>query len=96
MSKDTQGIDAATAILVRGYLSGTALAVTFLLISDLTFMLLSALDAPRNLLKLVSLASGPIIGSAGAVWVIMRWISRRSSSGARTDHDDEASPRNAA
>ena len=52
-------------ILGRGCLAGGVLAVGFLAVSGVVFLLLSLLGLPRNLTLLASIVSGPAIGGLG-------------------------------
>lgn len=96
MSSDNSSIDAATAILLRGCLGGVGLAVVFLVISGVTFLVLSAVTAPRNLMILFSVASGPVIGSGAALLLVLRRLSREQGTSRQIEHNDEASSRDAA
>jgi hypothetical protein len=87
MSSDEGGIDAATAILVRGCLGGIGLAVVFLLISGTTYLALSALSAPRNLLILFTIASGPVIGSVAVLLVLLRRLKPKLGSRSATERN---------
>ncbi len=54
----------ADTVLMKGCLGGVALAVVFLLIGGIMYLLLSRVHLPRNIVLLISIASGPLLGLA--------------------------------
>ncbi len=57
------------------------MAAVFLAISGLTYLILSQSGLPRNIILLVTIGSGPIIGTFGICAIL--WIRARAQMGNR-------------
>lgn len=74
-------MDKLTPIMGKGCLAGFGLVVIFFVISGLAYLAISQFDLPQNLVLLVTVASGPIIGTLGTLAVLLlRSIDRRERS----------------
>ncbi|HEC23318.1 MAG TPA: hypothetical protein ENI95_10425 [Chloroflexi bacterium] len=62
--------------LGRGCLGGLGLALLFLVISGLMYLLLPLTGLPQNVVLLLAVASGPVIGTAIALTVFLIRASR--------------------
>jgi hypothetical protein len=61
------------ALLLKGCMGGAGLGVTLLLIGGGIYFVLSVIGMPHNLVLLLSIASGPVIGTLlAAVYALMR------------------------
>lgn len=85
--------NASLAILWKGCLGGVGLTAVFLGISAFTYFVMGFIDAPRNIVLLVSIASGPIIGTILLI-IFAFWLASRQKPGPRpkriyADDDDE-------
>lgn len=85
--------NASLVILGKGCLGGLALAVVFLGISGTAYLLMGMTDAPRRIALLVSVASGPILGTVLLI-IFGFWLAARQKPGPRpkriyADDDDE-------
>lgn len=78
-------MDVVRAALWKGCLGGLGLAVLFLVISGLTYLFLSQTSTPYNLVLLLSIASGPIIGTGGLLAILYFRALRAQRASAATD-----------
>jgi uncharacterized membrane protein len=91
MLPDTKGGSTIPPGLGKGCLAGLALAVGFLVISGLVYLVLSLASLPRNILLLVSIASGPILGN---VIVLIVFLLRSKKVQRQYQKDHETTSRN--
>ena len=59
------------ATLGKGCLAGLGLAGVFFVISSLMYLILSGVGLPHNILLLLTIASGPILGTGIAFTVLL-------------------------
>lgn len=74
-------MDTVTTALWKGCLAGIGLVAVFLAISGLAYLVLSQTGLPRNIILLVTIGSGPIIGTFGLCAIL--WVRARRQSGIR-------------
>ncbi len=67
--------------LGKGCLTGLGLAVLFVVIGGLAYLVLSQFDVPPNIMLLISIAGGPIIGTMGTLIVLWLWARGKARSG---------------
>ncbi|GEM_PF-3061144 len=91
MLPDTRGGSTLLPGLGKGCLAGIGLAVGFLAISGLVYLALSLTGLPRNIVLLVSLASGPILGN---LIVLIVFLSRSKKVQSQYQEDHETTSRN--
>jgi hypothetical protein len=84
--------NASLSILWKGCLGGLALVGLFLGVSGIAYLLMVMINAPRNVLLLVSIASGPLVGTVLLI-LFAFWLASRQKPGPRAkriyaDDDD--------
>lgn len=67
MSEESPGLQAVSAGLGKGCLVGLGLAVLFLVIGGVLYLLLSLTGLAQNLTLLIAIAGGPILGTSAAL-----------------------------
>jgi hypothetical protein len=76
--------------LVKGCLGGLGLTVIFLAISAATFLLLDESGLQRTFVLIISIISGPVIGTGGLLLFLYRRSSQRLKSLARKEVDSNS------
>jgi hypothetical protein len=74
-------MDGIAPTLGKGCLAGLGLAVLFVAISGLAYLVLSQFDVPPNIVLLISIASGPTTGTMGTLVVLWLWARSKAHSG---------------
>lgn len=92
MLPDTKGGSMISPGLGKGCLAGLVLAAGFLVISGVVYLLLSPIGLPRNILLLISIASGPILGN---LIVLIVFLIRSKSAQRQYQRDHETTSRDA-
>ena len=90
MSNDANPMGVVSAGLGKGCLAGLGLAVGFFAISGLVYLLLGPFGLERNIRLLLTIVSGPILGTL-AVVVIFLQRSARARRVAERGADEPAS-----
>ncbi len=79
MSSNPRRAQIVAGALGKGCLGGIGLALAFLALSAATYGLLATLGLPYNLVLLLSVASGPILGTALLLVVAYRRAARHGA-----------------
>ena len=74
--------NASLSILWKGCLGGVALTATFFGVSGLMYLLMQMTEAPRNIVLLVSIGSGPLVGTI-LLTAFAFWLASRQKPGPR-------------
>ena len=76
-SNDSDAKGLVATALWKGCLGGLGLGVVFLLISGLTYLALSGMRLGHNILLLLTIASGPVLGTSILLAVLLLHSTRR-------------------
>jgi hypothetical protein len=81
-------MDVVRTALWKGCLGGFGLAILYVVIGGLAYIILSQLNLSYNLVLLVAIASGPVFGTGGLL-AVLYWHARRAhQSMARSDDEN--------
>ena len=78
--------------LLKGCLGGLGLVVVFFVISGLTYLLLGTTQVPQNIILVLSILSGPLIGTFGLLVPLYLRARRQLQNAPKSD---ETTPRDA-
>ena len=84
---------AASIGVLKGCLGGIALALVFLGISGGTYLIMSAVNAPSSVTLLISIGSGPIIGTFLLTLYSLRLTAKMRQSFQKPASNDETTIR---
>jgi hypothetical protein len=83
-------MDTLTPALAKGCLAGLGLVVLFAAIGGLAYLLLTVAGLPQNIVLLIAIASGPILGTVGLLVVVWQ---RTINQQIQTTGEDETTSR---